>query len=338
MVESCFYHINEPGKLVCVNTLEEALIKAKSGSFIWLAYCQPTKEELSLLIEPLGIHPLAVEDCLDEDQIPKIEDYPNNTHILFNSFSYANKDLIIDEINFFIGSNFLITVNKLDKNNQNYHEGIKRLVEQDLVSAKQGPAYLMHTILDNIVDNKFSVLESIEDELISAEDAMADNLADFNPAELQRIRRDVLALRKSLFHEREILIKICRKDIVFIPEKAIFHYRDIYDHLTKFFELSEKHREIVTSLTQMNLSLLNNKMAQAANQTNKSVRRLTLITTIFMPLTLIAGIGGMSEWSMMTGPENWRTAYPAFLLAMAIAGGANYFLLKWLEMRDQGRE
>ena len=120
-------------------------------------------------------------------------------------------------------------------------------------------------------------------------------------------------LRKSLFHEREILVKICRKDCPFISEKAIFHYRDIYDHLAKFFELTETYRDIVTSLMEMYLSMLNNLMAKVANETNATVRRLTFITTIFMPLTLLAGIGGMSEWSMMTGPENWQIAYPAFL-------------------------
>lgn len=88
---------------------------------------------------------------------------------------------------------------------------------------------------------------------------------------------------------------------------------------------------IVTSLMELHMSMLNNQMAKAANETNMTVRRLTFITTIFMPLTLLAGIGGMSEWSMMTGPGNWRIAYPAFLLGMAAIGVANYFLLKRLD-------
>ena len=143
-----------------------------------------------------------------------------------------------------------------------------------------------------------------------------------------RLRRELLALRKSLFHEREILVKICRKDCPFISDKAIFHYRDIYDHLAKFFELTEAYRDIVTSLMELHTSMLSNLMAKTSNETNATVRRLTFITTIFMPLTLLAGIGGMSEWSMMTGPANWRIAYPAFLLAMAVIGIANYYLLR----------
>jgi magnesium transporter len=84
--------------------------------------------------------------------------------------------------------------------------------------------------------------------------------------------------------------------------------------------------------------MLNNQMTKTANETNTIVRRLTLITTIFMPLTLLAGIGGMSEWSMMTGPEHWRIAYPAFLFAMVVIGCANYYLLKWLEKRRRRRD
>jgi magnesium transporter len=86
---------------------------------------------------------------------------------------------------------------------------------------------------------------------------------------------------------------------------------------------------------EMYLSMLNNQMGHTANQTNMTVRRLTFITTIFMPLTLLAGIGGMSEWSMMTGPENWRMSYPLFILAMIIIGIVNYFIFKRLEKKDR---
>ena len=119
------------------------------------------------------------------------------------------------------------------------------------------------------------------------------------------------------------------------PGKGTFHYRDIYDHLAKFFELTETSRDIVTSLMEMYMSMLNNLMAKTANETNMTVRRLTFITTIFMPLTLLAGIGGMSEWSMMTGPANWKIAYPAFMLAMALIGIVSYHLLKRLEKKDE---
>lgn len=337
MSESFFYHITENGKLDRVHSLDEVLKKVEMGGFIWLSYNNPTQEDLYPLIKPLNLHPLAIEDCIDDNQIPKVDDFPGNMQILFNTFAYTDKGLIINEIHLFCSDKYLVTIHHQDANGRNILNDLKRLIELDIGSSKKGPAFVMHTILDHIVDQKFLVLEVIEDELVKAEDAMIDDISNFNPSKMQRIRRELLALRKSLFHEREILVKICRRDFPYIPEDVIFHYHDIYDHLTKFFEITETYREIVTNLMQMNLSLLNNQMAKFANQTNVSVRRLTLITTIFMPLTLLSGIGGMSEWSMMTGSENWRISFPVFLLAMAVIGITSYFILKWLEQKELNR-
>jgi magnesium transporter len=338
MSESWFYHISKAGKLSRVATADAALAAAKDDGFVWLHYFQTTKEELSRLVDPLGLHPLSIEDCFDENQIPKIEDFPRNTFILFNAFDYSNRKLSINEINLFIGVNFLVTVSQRNSENHSYLDGIQHIVEKNIENARQGPSFLMHVILDYVVDQKFVTIEALVDELDAVEGAMIANAYSFKPTELIRFRRYLLSLRKSLFHEREILIKICRKDCPFIAEKVIFHYRDIYDHLVRFFELTESYRDIITSLMEMYLSMLNNQMTKAANQTNIAVRRLTFISTIFMPLTLLAGIGGMSEWSMMTGPENWRIAYPAFLLAMVVIGFANYYLLNRLEARSRRRD
>jgi magnesium transporter len=335
MSESQFYHITREGKLILVATLAEAIVATKIGGFVWLDYSQPTKEELSFLIDPFGLHPLSIEDCVDENQIPKIDDYPRYTFIVFNAFNYCQRVLSIDEVDMFIGANFLITINSRNSENRQLLRSIERIAELDPESVRQGPAFLLHVILDHIVDHKLVAVEALEDELDKAEEVILSDLANFNPATLLNLRKNLFALRKSLFHEREILVKICRKDCPFIPEKALLLYRDIYDHLAIFFELTETSRDIVTSLMEMYLSMLNNKMTHTANHTNMTVRRLTFITTIFMPLTLLAGIGGMSEWSMMTGPENWRFSYPVFLLAMVIIGIVNYYLLKRLEKKER---
>jgi magnesium transporter len=334
MSETGFYHITQNGKSVRFQSVDLAVNAAKTSGFLWLNYCQPSKEELSMLIDSLGLHPLPIEDCFDENQIPKIEDFPGNTFILFNAFDYSNKNLSIGEIDLFIGAHFLVTVSQLNSEYHQVLDGIERIVETEIENAKLGPAFLMHVILDYVVDRKFLAIEALEDELDALEESILDDVSKFNPAELIQLRRDLLSLRKSLFHEQEILFKICRKDFPYISGKAIFHYRDIYDHLAKFSELTESYRDFITGLMEMQLSMLNNRMTTAANKTNATVRRLTLITTIFMPLTLLAGIGGMSEWSMMTGAQNWRIAYPAFLIAMAVIGFANYFLIKWFEKKS----
>jgi magnesium transporter len=335
MSESKFYHFLPTGVFYNAGSAEKAISALKEGGYIWFNIFEPKKEDLNALIGPMGLHPLSIEDCLDEMQVPKIEHFPKNTFILFNAFSYKEKSLHIDEVDMVIGENFLITVSGYHSDGRRPLNGIEQVIEFELESARKGPAYLTHIIMDHIVDQKFIAIETMESELEVAEEFLLDTPATFNPGELVRMRRYLLSLRKSLFHEREILVKICRMDCPFIGEKAIFHFRDIYDHLAKFLELTETYREIVTSLMELYTSLLNNLMTKASNETNSSVRRLTLIATIFMPLTLLASIGGMSEWSMMTGPSNWKLAYPLFLLGMIVLGVMNYVLIRRIEKRNQ---
>jgi len=337
MSESKFYHFAPSGHFYGVHTVEEAIKASAEGGFIWLNFYNPSIQELHSLVDTMGVHPLSVEDCLDSSQVPKIEHFPGNTFIIFNSFSYKEKQLYIDEIDLFIGKNFLITVSGINSEGRKPLNGIIRIIENDPAMASAGPAFLMHVVLDYIVDEKLQAFESLEDELEVAEDEVLNNPAGFQPTELMRLKKYLVNLRKALFHEREILVKICRMDCPFVSDKAIFHFRDIYDHLAKFFELTETNREIVTSLMELYTSLLNNQMTRVSNQTNDSVRRLTLIATVFMPLTLIASIGGMSEYSMITGPNNWRISYPLFLLGMGLIAMMNYVLIKWLERRSRKR-
>lgn len=337
MSESKFYHFSVNGLFYGVGTLEEGIKASKEGGFVWFDFYKPSKEELSSLVDTIGIHPLSVEDCFDDKQVPKMEYFADNAFIIFNAFSYADETLFVDEINLFIGKNYLISVSGHNSGTRKPLDNIVGIIENGNAGAKNGPDSLMHIVLDYLVDQKYKAFDDMEDELEEAEELLLENVEIFQPMKLIRLRKDLLVLRKSLFHEREILVKICRMDCPFITQKAIVHYRDIYDHLAKFFELTETYREIETSLMELYTSLLNNLMTKMSNETNSSVRRLTLIATIFMPLTLIASIGGMSEWSMITGPEKWKVTYPLFLLGMVVIGVLNYLFIKRLENRGKSR-
>ncbi|MHC1705207.1 MAG: magnesium transporter CorA family protein [Tenuifilaceae bacterium] len=334
MSEKRYFSISSKGNLTPINSIEEVINNHKNGDYIWIDFFDPTRDDLSTLVEPLGLHPLTIEDCTDENFVPKIEEYPKNTFIILNSFTYQDNELFIDEVDFIIGENYLVTVSGYKSDGRKPLNGIDQIVTRDIETTKKGPAFLLQIIMDNVVDKKFHAIDSLENLLDSTEDALINNPSRFNPSELVIIRRQLLTLRKSLFHEREILVKICRKDCPFISDKAIYHFRDIYDHLSKFFELTETHRDNVTSQMELHMSMLNNLMAKTSNQTNASVRRLTLISTIFLPLTLLASIGGMSEWTMMTGKVHWSLSYPLFILAMVVIGVLNYFFIKRLEKRN----
>jgi len=335
MPESKFYHFSEKGLFYSVKTAEDAVSSIKEGGFVWLNFYQPSREDLSSLVDLIGIHPLSVEDCFDDNQVPKIEYFTENSFIIFNAYDYSEKTLCIDEINLFIGKNYLITVSGHNSGQRNPLADIYEVVENELSQARSGPDFLMHIVLDHIVDQKYKAFDEMEDELEEAEELLVSNVEKFQPVQLIRLRKELMMLRKSIFHEREILVKICRMDCPFVSKKAIVHYRDIYDHLAKFFELNETYREIETSLMELYTSLLNNLMSKMSNETNYSVRRLTLIATIFMPLTLIASIGGMSEWSMMTGTSNWKIAYPLFILGTTVIGVITYYLIRRMDKTNR---
>ncbi len=335
MSESNFYHFPASGSFYGIKSLDDAVSALSEGGFVWFNFYQPARETLCLMIDKVGIHPLSVEDCFDEEQVPKIEYFMSNTFIIFNSFSYTKSSLFIDEVNLFIGKNFLITVSGNHADDRKPLNNIHDIIEKGNTNAKAGPDYLMHIILDWIVDEKYKAFDDMENELETAEESLLDNVEAFHPVQLITMRKNLMKLRKTLYHEREILVKICRLDCPFISEKAIVHYRDIYDHLSKFFELTETYREIETSLMELYTSLLNNLMTKMSNDTNSSVKRLTLIATIFMPLTLLSGIGGMSEFTMITGQDHWKLAYPLFLMGMAVIGVMTYFVIRRLEKKDK---
>ncbi len=337
MSENQFFSIGSDGRLRRFLTLEELLIALQEGGYAWLDFYDPSHEDLAALIKKFGIHPLSVEDCLDENQVPKIEDFPTNTFILLNGYHYQNGILTLEEVDFILGKNFLITVSGHQGGSLKLYEKVGEVVALDPGSVQPGPDYLLHVVMDYIVDHKSAVIEAVQDAIDTAEEEILREPSTYSPETLMRLRRDLLTLRKSLFHEREILVKVCRRDSPYISEKAIYNYRDIYDHLAKYYEIVEIYREMITSLLEMYLSMINNRMAEVANRTNATVRRLTLITTVFMPLTLLAGIGGMSEWTMMTGQPYWKIAYPAFMLGMAVIGTFSYWLLRSAESRQTAK-
>ncbi|EKQ51682.1 MULTISPECIES: magnesium transporter CorA family protein [unclassified Clostridium] len=330
-----FYYDQKKNKLVKTSTIEIALEKLNQGEFVWLSFNNPTIDKFTTLIEPFKLHPMSIEDIFDENNVPKIDDYPKHCYIQCNAISYLDKQITVEPVNMFFNKNLLVTVIWDSSDKKQPLCDMQKVFESDLSIAKQGPAFAVHSILDHIIDKKLDAIEAIEDELMQIEDDMLNNALDFDLSELQRIRNDLLSLRRSFFHEREILVKICRMDTHYVPENAIIHYKDIYNHVNKFYDETEKCREMLSGIMQTNFALVNIEMSKSANRTNASVRRLTYVTTVFMPLSFFAGVGGMSEWSMMTGSENWMISYPVFLLAMVLIGIGSYFILKWLGRNDE---
>jgi magnesium transporter len=331
-----FFLLRNGERPAALASIEEASRARGSGGFVWLNFVDPDKREITGIIPAFGIHPLSVEDCFDENQIPKIDVFPEYTSILFNDLSWREGDgAVITELNAFFGDDFLVTVMRGETGNRCPDAFVLGAIGH---AEALSPARLLQVILDRLVDLKFDAVEKAGDLIAELEDRViaGGNIA---PAETQATRKNLLVMRKSLYHEREVLEELRRKGCERVPENTNIFFSDIYDHLAKFAGMVDAQRETVTSLAQMQLAVTSNQMAEASNRTNRSVNRLTVITTICMPLSLIAGIGGMSEWSMMTGPENWRISYAALIGGMVILGLGNFFVIKWIDKwKDRKRE
>lgn len=328
---SRFFYINPVGELSVVSSIHDAINAAHDGGYMWLDFCDPKNEDLEPLITELNIHPLSIEDSLNEEQLPKLDLFPNYSFMIFNIFEIASEEVLAHELDLAIGKNFVISITHRDSQNRPFMQGLERLAERESQKIRNGPSFLMHLIIDTVVDRKFLAIDRIETKLDSDEDEILKGSPDYDLARLLDSRRDLMTIRKSVFYEREVLSKLIRQDSPFVSEKSLVFFRDVYDHLSRYYEISETARDQVTSLMEIHLSLISNRMAATSNRTNAIMRRLTLISSIFMPLTLISGIGGMSEYTMMVGQENWKIGYFILLVLMVGVAIINFLLLRRME-------
>ena len=335
---SRFFYINPVGELSVVSSIHDALNATQDGGYMWLDYCDPKTEDLEPLITELNIHPLSIEDSLNEEQLPKLDLFPNYSFLILNIFDFSSEELLAKELDLAVGRNFVISITHRDRQRRPLMQGMERLVERERNKIQNGPSFLVHLITDSVVDRKFLAIDRIETKLDKDEDEILKGSPDYDLSRLLDSRRDLMTIRKSVFYEREVLSKLIRQDSPFIAEKSLVFFRDVYDHLSRYYELSETARDQVTSLMEIHLSLVSNRMAATSNRTNAIMRRLTLISSIFMPLTLISGIGGMSEYTMIVGQENWKIGYLLLMVLMIIVATINFLLLRRMERNLPGDE
>jgi magnesium transporter len=293
------------------------------GTYVWVDLQTPTPEEADVLTRVFGFHPLAVEDCWHEPQHSKVDDYGNHVFMVVHGVRYdaEHDEFKTHELNIFLGASYLVTFHT-------YHsrsiDSAKEGVRRHPALMARGMDFVLHQIVDRVIDNYFPKLEIIESKIDELETEL---IADARPELLTRIfdlRRAVGNLKRIATQEREMAIQISRGDFPFISEKAQVYFKDVYDHLFRIVEGADTHRETLNVMVQVYVSMV-------SNQLNHTMRVLTLIATIMLPLTVITGIYGMNFDFM---PElHWKFGYPLVLLAMLVVsvGMITYFRRrKWL--------
>jgi len=280
--------------------------------------------------EIFEIHPLTLEDVVNKHQRAKCEDYEKYRFIVTQAVQWGEA-MEVEDISIILGNGFIITFQ--EKPNDNFAIVRNRIKNAHGIIRTQNADYLAYAILDSIVDGYFPTLEAIGEKLEDLEDRIIARPEVHWISSLHMIKRDLLAIRRILWPFRDALNTLIRDFYSSLYEETGLHLRDCYDHLIRLIDLTEMYREVATDLRDVYLTSL-------TNRTNDIMRVLTVVATIFMPLTFITSIYGMNfeRNSPFNMPElGWYYGYPMIMALMALVAIAMlfYFYKKgWVSTAD----
>lgn len=285
------------------------------GSIRWLnMYGLQDAALLAEIAQRFGLHPLVSEDILNTNQRAKIEDYEDYLFVVVHLYDVGRQrdDISVDQISLVMGNNFLLTF-------QERPSGTFSPIRQRLNSDKnplrqQGCDYLTYSLLDAIVDSYFGVIERLTERAEQLEDEILKRPKSNALQDIHAMKMTVMQLRRTLWPLRETLNTLLRGKNQYFRAETQVYLRDVYDHTVYVLESLDELREMLTGLLDVYLSTLSNRV-------NLEVRRLTVITTVFMPATLIAGIFGMNFRVMP-----WLEQTDGFWQALALMGGVAFVM------------
>lgn len=290
-----------------VASVEECLPLKEKSAVTWINIdgLHNTK-----IIEELGhhftIHPLVLEDILHTGQRPKMEDYKDYIFLILKMFSYNEKTIEIEQISLILGPNYVFSIQ--EREGDVFDPVRKRVRTEKSNLRKMGADYLVYSLLDAIVDSNFVILETLGEDIEDTEEEVVTDPTTETLQAIQTLKREMIGLRKSVWPLRELVSALERGESPLIRRSTLIYLRDVYDHTIQIMDTVETYRDTLSAMLDIYLSSISNRM-------NEIMKVLTIIATIFIPLTFLAGIYGMNFRYM---PELvWKWGYPAVLLVMA---------------------
>jgi magnesium transporter len=255
---------------------------------IWVDMEQPTEADERILLDVFHFHPLTVEDCRENRHYPKIEEFPNYLYFIVHGVTANTTPDRFNtiELDGFLGPNYVITY---------HHEmfrsiiNVKKQLSTSPVTCQRGPSFLLHQILDQIVDFYSPVLDDFDERI----DQLEDNIFSLRRPndqileEIMELKRSVLRLRRISAKQMDIFYRMSRGEVHLIPQPMLPFYRDIYDHLIRVTDLAENYRDLIGGALEAYLSVVSNRM-------NEIMKVLTIFSAVMLPLTFLAGVYGMN--------------------------------------------
>ena len=303
-----------------LTSLAECPVLSEQPGVTWINVSGISQvSHLERLGECFKLHPLVLEDILNVDQRPKIEDYEDYLYIVIKTISSKPEvdEIVAEQISLILGANFVLS----------FHEGDQdpfKSVRDRIIAAKgrirkAGADYLTYSLMDLIVDNYFVALEQFGDQVEFMEDEVVRRAVPATLQTVHHLKNHMIVLRRSLWPLREVIARLERRESPLIRDATAVYFKDVYDHTIIAIDTVETYRDILSGLLDIYLSSVSNRL-------NEVMKVLTIIATIFMPLTFLAGVYGMNFKYL---PElEWHYGYFVLLGFMALLAGCMVLYFK----------
>jgi len=315
--------VHQNGQTQVLDRVEREWLDPAAGATLWVDLKAPGEPERRLLSEEFGFHPLSVEDAVSALQFPKIETYPGYLYVVLHGIDAEPKQtqFATRDVDFFLGRNYLVTVHDGDSLSINSIHDVCTRHEYIL---KEGPVALMHRIVDQMVDNYRPVFEEIEARVGHLEEeAFAGH--ERLSRRVMKLKRDVSSMRRVLVPQRDAIGRLARREFPAISDEMTYRFRDVYDHVVRLTEEAVLFQDRITGIFEVNLSSVSNRL-------NQVMKLLTVMSTIFLPLTVLTGMWGMNITipHFPGGPDVQFWWISGLMIAICVAMLVFFRRNKWL--------
>jgi len=306
-----------------------AALRGEPGGLLWVdmagepgGVCEP------ILRETFAFHPLAVEDALQQSHVPKVDDWGEYLYLVLHAMVYEPRDgdqLDTKELDLFVGRTYLVMHHDepIDAVDQ-----VWALCQRDARHMQKGSDHLLYRVVDALVGDYMPVVEQMDEAIDEMEDRLFGRPTNDTGERLFALKRALLHQRRILLPQREVLNRLARDDYAAIDANERVFFRDVYDHLVRLHDINESMRDLVGGALDTYLSVVNNRL-------NEVMKMLTLITTLFMPLSFVVGFFGMNYFQPVSDLLKPWTGIPSFVLMMAVMLALPAGLYLWLRRRAQ---
>jgi magnesium transporter len=291
---------------------------------LWVDICETTEEDGEFLARSFGFHHLAIEDCVSKlIRPPKIDDFDDYLFMVVHGINHKGESDIVEtaELAIFLGPHFVVS----NHNESLYSvDSIVNLVERDARPMKRGADFLAYVLIDSLIDNVLPTIDRMSDVADDIDEEVIRNPQQSTIEDILKLKRSILRVHRVMAPQREVMNRLSRGEFTIVREEAEIFYRDVYDHIVRIEDLGQTLHDRADNA-------LATHLASVANRQNETMRVLSTVATIFLPLALVAGIYGMNFEYM---PElGWHWGYFAvlgFVGAVIVAALSWFWARKWL--------